>query len=68
MSYQRQNRLRFDRWETWAGLVACGYSAGFGSWIGSRFGHHTLGAIVGGALGGWVLQQVRHRLEPRSTP
>lgn len=68
MNDARRNRLRFGRWETWVALIACGCCAGFGDWIGRHLGYPTLGAILGGAVGGLMLQQARRRLEARNTP
>jgi hypothetical protein len=47
----------FRYWQTWAGLAACGACAALGSQLGLVFDHQTLGAAIGGGVGGHIFSR-----------
>jgi hypothetical protein len=51
----------FKHWQTWLGLIVCGLCGATGGRIGQLNGHPSLGAAIGGAIGGYVLHvAIRH--------
>ena len=65
MNHKQRNHWRFDRWETWVALIACGGCAALGDWIGQHFGYAGIGAAVGGGLGGWLMSLARNPIAMR---
>ena len=59
LSTKQKRRLAYRHWETWAGLCLCAGCAGLGGWLGQASSHPSLGAAVGGALGGWLFSRSR---------
>lgn len=54
-----QRKRVFRHWQTWVGLLVCGFCGGAGSFIGSNyFGHSSIGAGIGGGIGGLLFARV----------
>jgi SNF family Na+-dependent transporter len=47
----------FRHWQTWLGLLACAAFSAVGTLLGEQWGHATLGAAVGGGVGGLIYFQ-----------
>ena len=45
----------FKRWASLAGFFLCGSSAAAGLYLGRLVGHGRAGAVIGGAVGGYLL-------------
>ncbi len=61
----------FRHWPAWAALAACGVCAALGAYAGWRlspgfWGGPWIGAVLGAAVGGGILSQVKGAIGPPS--
>jgi phage shock protein PspC (stress-responsive transcriptional regulator) len=56
---------KLGRWEFWFALALSGLCGGIGSYFGSAQGHPQLGAVLGGASGGFILSRMHSYLSRR---
>jgi len=59
---QRWRRISvraYRHWQTWVAMVICVVITFSGSMVGYKYGHPTVGVIVGGLVGGFVQAQAQ---------
>jgi len=56
-SWARIRSKAFRHWQTWLGLLGCAMLSGIGSLLGEKWGHSSIGAAIGGGVGGFVYFQ-----------
>lgn len=53
---------KFQSWQWWLGILACGLCGGVGGYLGQLQGYPALGAALGGGIGGVLLLRLRRHL------
>jgi hypothetical protein len=56
-SHLKNKSTKYGYWQTWVGLTASGVCSALGLHVGLLMGYRTLGAVIGGALGGYIFSQ-----------
>lgn len=57
LAWQRVGLKTLRHWQAWLGLIVCAGCAGMGSYLGTLVGYSTVGAAVGGCIGGFISSQ-----------
>jgi hypothetical protein len=61
----RSSRV-FSHWQSWVGVLVCGFCGGIGAYLGSTyFGHSAIPAGVGGGIGGYLLARINRYVVKR---